>query len=423
MKIETGASPRFFYGWWIVLAGFIVVAYGTGASSYITRMDFLFREMGGDAGEIAVALSIFSIGMTVASLVSGPFIDRYGPRKFMLLGIPLAGMALLGMSFEDSLRNIFLGVFGIGMGAGFLLPVQTATANWFKKSRSIALAVICAAPAIGGWMLKPVGARITSQFSPQSTLLFLGAALLIIGIPLALVIRHKPERKGKASDGEVSTAVETDQAVNKDTDSDEMDYSLRQAIKTKVFWILAVAVSLANASRMLAESSRSQFLLERGFENRIITDLSGLAPLMGLVWILLFGFLGDRFSKRYLLAIAAVIQSLSVLLLMSAESMPHVYLYLLVYGFGSAIVPLMLAIRADYFGPRAFATITVVMGIFSSILAAGPVLLSQAILGFQGNHRIAFLISMSMGLMAAVVFLYAKTTVSALRKSSGQTVS
>ena len=112
-------------------------------------------------------------------------------------------------------------------------------------------------------MIKPVGAQITRQFSPQSTLLVLGAAMLIIGIPLALVIRHKPERKGKSSNGEVQTADETDQALSKDPDLAEVNYSLRQAIRTKAFWILVVAVGLVNGSRMLAESSRGLFLLER----------------------------------------------------------------------------------------------------------------------------------------------------------------
>jgi MFS family permease len=99
MEIGTERNPRLFYGWWIVLAGFFVVAYGTVASGYVTRTDFLFKELGSVANKTAIALTIFSVGMTVTFLVIGPLIDKFGPRKLMLIGIPVASIALLGLGF------------------------------------------------------------------------------------------------------------------------------------------------------------------------------------------------------------------------------------------------------------------------------------------------------------------------------------
>jgi MFS family permease len=130
--------------------------------------------------------------MAIASLAAGPLIDKFGPRKLMLVGIPVASIALLGLGFANSLLYMLLGVFAIGMSAGFLLPVQTATANWFMKKRSIALAIICAAPALVGPIARLIEDPITSRFGSQSTLLGLGVVMLVIGMPLALVIRHKP---------------------------------------------------------------------------------------------------------------------------------------------------------------------------------------------------------------------------------------
>jgi MFS family permease len=144
MEIGTERTPRLFYGWWIVAAGCVIVAYGVGISGYVTGN--LFSLMDGAANQTSIAIGIFSFVAAITVLATGPLIDRYGPRKLMLIGVPIAGIALLGLSFSDSLPYIYLGVLAIGTSAGFLLPVQTATANWFMKRRSVSLAVVCAAP-------------------------------------------------------------------------------------------------------------------------------------------------------------------------------------------------------------------------------------------------------------------------------------
>jgi MFS family permease len=404
--IGTETKIRLFYGWWIVAAGLLVIAYGTGASGFITRN--LFSPIGSNANKVATALGIYSGVMTIASLAIGPLIDRFGPRKLMLIGIPAASGAILGLSFANSLLYIFLGILAIGMSAGFLLPVQTATANWFMKRRSTALAVVCAASALGGPVVNRLGNQVMHQFSLQNTLLGLGIAMLAIGIPLAFVIKHKPEQHGYMPDGMVPIIKETIQPIiKKETHFVEVNFSLRQALRTKAFWILVVAISLANGSGTLVESRRSIYMVEQGLHYRP-ANFSELASLMGLVWILLFGFLGDKFSKRHLLAIAIALQSISVVVLINVGNLTQLYFYMLVHGFGSGIAPLILAMRADYFGRKAFATITVVMGFIGGIVSVGFVFLNQFILGPTGNYQVVFLLSMLIGLVAAATVIFAE---------------
>jgi MFS family permease len=408
MSIENGTETKIhlFYGWWIVAAGFLVIVYGTGASGYITRN--LFSLIGDNAHKALAALSIYNSVIAIAALAIGPLIDRFGPRKLMLIGIPVASGALLWLSLSNSLLYIFLGILAIGMSAGFLLPVQTATANWFMKRRSTALAFVCAASALGGPVVNRFENQVTHQFSLQNTLLGLAVAMLAIGIPLAFVIKHKPEQHGYMPDGMVPTIKETiEPIIKKETHFVEMNYSLRQALRTKAFWILVVAISLVSGSGMLVESRRSIYMLEQGLHYKT-ANFSELASLMGLVWILLFGFLGDKFSKRHLLAIAIALQSMSVVVLINVENLSQLYLYMLVHGFGSGIAPLILAMRADYFGRKAFATITVVMGFIGGIVSTGFVFVNRAILGPTGNHQAAFLLSMLIGLAAAATVIFAK---------------
>lgn len=404
--IGTETKIRLFYGWWIVAAGLLVIAYGTGASGYITRN--LFSLIGDNFTKAITALSIYNGVMAIASLAIGPLIDRFGPRKIMLIGILAASGALLGLSFANNLLYAFLAILAIGMSAGFSLPIQTATANWFMKRRSIALAVVGAASVLAGPVANRLGKLVAHQFSLQNTLLGLAVAMLVIGIPLAFVIKHKPEQHGYMPDGMVPTIRETIQPINKkETFFVEANFSLRQALRTRAFWIMVVAISLVSGSGILVESNRSIYLLEQGLHYRT-GHFSDLTSLMGLVWILLFGLLGDRFSKRHLLAIAIALQSISVAVLINVGNLTQLYLYMLVHGFGSGIAPLILAMRADYFGRKAFATITVVMGFIGGIVSAGFVFLNQAILGPTRNYQAAFLLSLLIGLIAAATVIFAK---------------
>ncbi len=416
-RVGTSVKPRLFYGWWIVVAGFVIVTYGMGARDYIAnQLPDLVKQFGGGAVQMGIALSISSLVGGIALLVIGPLIDRFGPRKLMLVGILLAGIGLAGLSFVNNLLTLYIfqgTLLGIGMSAGFLLPVQTAAANWFIRRRTIALAVICAASVLGETITTLLGEQIVDQFGWQGTFLGLGVVMLVVGIPLALVIRHRPEQHGYLPDGELPAIEETNEPVTEQYKHlTETNFTLRQALKTRTFWTLTIAMALASGVGTMATVWRAPFLIDRGFGQVAIVNVFDIAPLMGLVGILLFGYLGDMFPKRYLLAIAVAIQSVSVVILMTAGSIAQVYLYMLVYGLGSGMVPLILAIRADYFGRRSFATITVVMMFISSIVGipvfAGLPPLLGWIFDITGSYQLAFLLPRLIGFIPATMFFFAR---------------
>jgi OFA family oxalate/formate antiporter-like MFS transporter len=171
---------------------------------------------------------------------------------------------------------------------------------------------------------------------------------------------------------------------------------------------LVIAITLVGGFRILINNHRTIYLFEQGFDRKITDNFSELTTLMGLAGILLFGFLGDKFPKRYLLAVAVTIQSLSIVILMTAGSIPQLYLYMFISGFGSGTLPLILAIRADYFGRKSFATITVVMGLFSGILSVGFPAFGGWVFDITGSNPVFFLLSMLIGFIAAVMFFFAK---------------
>ena len=411
-------KPRLFYGWWLVVAGFVIVAYGTGIHRYTSQPFQLWREeFGGTVAQLSFGFAISGLVGTVTLLAIGPLIDRFGPRRLMLIGIPMVGFGFVGLSAANTLvmLSILLGTLGVGMRAGFLLPVQTATANWFFKRRSMALALISAAPVIGGALTILLEQVIASQFPWRGIFLSLGLVMLTVGLPLALLIRHRPEEYGYLPDGESAAIEETGgiAAVQRPS-APETNFTLRQALRTKTFWILSIGMVLANASTMLVPIFQAPLMVERGFPIAVASISSTITSFMVLVGILLFGYLGDLFPKRYLLALAIVIQSFSVVILLTGGTIVQLLLYPLVYGLGSGTIPLLLAIRADYFGRKAFATITaatiIVTGIVG-ILISFLVVLVGWIHDITGSYYPGLLLSMPIGFIGATVFFFARSPV------------
>lgn len=334
----------------------------------------------------------------------------------MLVGIPMAGIGFILLRFADSIiaLNIVLGgLLGIGIKAGFLLPAQTATANWFVRKRSLALALVMTASVLGKAFITSPSEQAAGQPDWRIALVWLGVGILAIGVPLALVFKHRPEQYGKLPDGNTLVSDGETNSRTEATDSTiEVNFTVWQALKTRTFWLLTIASSLSAGIFSIVNIYRFIYLQqEAGFGRANVADIIQLIPVMGIAGILIFGYLGDRLPKRYLLAAAVLIQSASVLIMMAAGNTFHLYLYAVVFGLGSGTVPLLLAIRADYFGRKAFATITVVMtflsgliGILFSFLAP----LAGWLLDISGSYELVFLLTMLLGLIPAAIFLLAR---------------
>jgi len=411
-------KPRLFYGWWIVVAGFIIVACGSLSSEFLSNQlpGLLKEHFHSSAVTLGTAFSIYGLSGSIALLAIGPLIDRFGPRKLMLVGIPMAGIGFILLSFVNSIvaLNIILGtLLGIGIKAGFLLPVQTAGANWFIRKRSFALALVMVASVLGEAAINLFGEQFEGHTDWRMVFVWLGVGILVICIPLTFIIRHRPENYGNVPDGNTVVSDEEGEPGTETTSRVlEINFTLWQALRTRAFWLLAIATSLSSGINAMATIFRVPFLIDKGFSQLTITDIFRIVPLIGLAGILLFGYLGDRFPKRYLLAIAVVLQSASAIILMTAGNTTQLYLYTLVYAFGSGTLPLLLAIRADYFGRKAFATITVVI-MFIGTLIGIPLSMPWAPLAgwmfdVTRSYQLIFLSSTFLGLIPAAIFFFAR---------------
>ena len=414
-------QPRIFYGWWIVLAGTVIMAL-MGAFSYYGFGVFfnpIVEHFGWSATALALALSLARLEGGIMAPIMGYLIDRLGPRKLMLVGILASGTGYLLLSQTSSMVYFYI-VFILlvqgGASAGMGNAPMTAVANWFQRRRATAMGVMNLGISIGGLMARPLADFIT-VFGWRWALAMAGITIWVVGIPLALVVRHRPEQYGYLPDGrspEPVHAVEgaaSDVAVPsgpKDNQGDEykeIDFSPKQAMKTMAFWSIAFMFS----ARHLVTGSVALFLIpllqERGMSLSSAAGVVSLMALLGMPGRVGFAWLGDHFDKRLVIAFCFIFQTVGLILFTAIGGNLGITFFLILYApTYSGVLPLIPAIQGEYFGRRWFATIRGFMAPVGTVSLVGGPLLVGSIHDFSGSYEPAFFV-LAVANVLALVFI------------------
>lgn len=373
--------PRqIFWGWRTVLAEGILCSWGYGVYTYAfgNLVQPLQNEFGWTRTEIAAARSIQSLENEAEGPFGGMLADKIGPKNTNLLGMLIAGLALISVYFVNSIWAFYL-TYGLCIGIGFNLglydPLDVAIANWFVKKRGLAMSISRAMSAFGASIITALSAVIILGAGWRFATVIMGVFTLLIGLPVTwFFVRNKrPEYYGLMPDG---ASVESEAKGAKSIisagqelaakESGETEYTLRKAMRVRAFWILIITTGIDNLMYSLVIVHGIPRLIDLGFDPLIAAGILGLAVFMSVPGRLLAGFLVDRVSTRRLKYIRILSQSLVVfalLVFLFITNIVTVYLFIVLYGTGTGLINTATpAIRARYFGRKAIGTIASTMG-------------------------------------------------------------
>jgi len=415
---------KIFYGWWMVLAHATlnVFAGGTFVYGFTTFFNPIRNTFGWTAAVTSIAFVLQRLEWGIMGPIAGFLVDRIGTRKLMLPGWALAGLGFILMSRIDSLWG-FYGTFVIlatGMSFAHFLVPNTAIANWFVKKRSRAMTFVYVGMGLSGSVV-PLLALSIVQFGWRETLIFVGIGCFVVGLPLSLVIRHKPEQYGYLPDGE--TREENGNAVNmpgfspssemakQDSVYSAQDFTAKEAIMTRAFWLLSLVFFFQHIGTSAVMVHIVPYLESVDVPTQLAASAVAGVTVCSLIGRLGFGILGDFTSKRYLMSIAFAFQTIGILLL-SIVSMDRVWFlipFLLTYapGYGGPI-PLRLALQADYFGRRSYGTIAGLMSAVSMLGGLASPVIAGWIFDVTGSYRLAWQLFAMVTLPAVPLMLLAK---------------
>jgi OFA family oxalate/formate antiporter-like MFS transporter len=403
--LSSFKQVRPFYGWYIVAATFIIGFYVVGVVFYgfTTIFKPIVEEFGWSYAQVSLAASLRGVETGLLAPVVGMLIDRWGPRRIVFIGGCLTALGLFMLSRVDSLVTFYVSfiLISAAMSSCMVSVLMTAVSKWFRRKIGLAMSIVSCGFGAGGLMVF-VMARLVDAYGWRMTVQGLAFGVLFIVLPLALLLRHKPQEYGYLPDGDKIVEASAGKST---TEVKEYGITIKKAVKTRTFRLLAVMFVCQHTIVATAVTHVMPYLIDVGMDTTIASLGAAGIPLASIIGRMGFGVLGDRVNRKWLMAVVFAMISLGLLSfqMAGAYAIPGVIGFLVLFGTGyggfNSIRP---AFLRETFGTKQFGTIfgsLIGIGMFGTI--AGPYIAGR-LFDIQGSYNNVWLIFAAVALVAFV---------------------
>jgi sugar phosphate permease len=403
-----------FYGWYMVAAGsgLQFLQAGLMTQAFGAYVAVLQQERGWSKTALSGAAALQQMEVAILGPLLGWFLDRFGPQWIIRIGVLMFGSGLMLLSLTDTLLEFYAAFIVIAFGSSMcgFFPVNVALIHWFERWRARALSSMSLGLALGGFSV-PLVAWSLVTFGWRATAFSSGVIAICVGLPLALVMRRRPEDYGLRMDGvSENDSSHQDQTAKNSEDQETRDFTAREALRTPAFWLLSLghgfALLVVHAVTVHSITHMSEGLGYTVAQASLVYTLLTLSQIggVGLGWLI-----GDRYDKRLIAAACMVAHMTGLLLLTYAVALPMVLAFAVLHGAAWGLRgPFMQALRADYFGRSA---IGMILGLSFMIIVIGQVggpMVAGIFADATGNYRAGFTILALLAGLGSLFFLLAK---------------
>jgi len=355
----TLARRNIHYGWAMVAVTFLtaLITAGTVGAPGVFIVP-LQHEFGWTTAEISSALSIRFILFGLMAPFAAALLNRYGLRNVTLSALLIVASALvvsLGMTKVWQLMLLWGVVIGIGTGMTALVLGATIAARWFATRRGLVVGILTASVATGQLVFLPLLASITERMGWRIALGLICVMLGVAAFAVLMIMRDRPSDVGLRPFGDDGAQpLPVPPPSNAPIMAAALG-ALRDAAKTRVFWILFFTFFICGASTNgLIQVHLIPMCLDYGIPQ---VQAAGLLAAMGIFdffGTIVSGWLSDRYDNRHLLFWYYGLRGLSLLLLPFTNfSFYGLSLFAMFYGLDwIATVPPTVRLTAQRFGPE-----------------------------------------------------------------------
>ena len=352
---------KLFYGHWLVLAGFITttVNWGVGFYAFSVLNTYIGDEFGWSRGTVMAAFTIFIMAGAVISPFVGRLADKHGPRQILFIGAISMALSLFLLSRISAVWNYYLlylllGVAYVLMG---IIPLSILVSNWFYRLRGTMQGLAFTGIGFGGLALAPVvGNYLIPNIGWRSSYLVMALLLLAVMLSLILfVVRNHPYQKGLHPYGQEAAEVPDDaaSAIEKET-----GLSLKEALGTPAFWIVGFTSAIYGMGTTAGLQNQVSILTRQGFTAASAVNAIGIIGLFSAMGKFFFGFICDRIDPKYAAAITYALMASSLIIMVQASTMVHLWLYAVIQGVAQGgWAPNLAMLTLRYFGTKHYGTV------------------------------------------------------------------
>ena len=398
-------KDKIFYGWVIVAAALIIIC-----TLFGIRFSFgvFFKSIEAEFELTRAATSsVFSAYMILSAgfgILTGWALDRYGPRLVVALMGLFTGLSLLIASQTTSVWQLFLGyslLLSIGT-AGTVVALIPVVSRWFDKKRGLAIGIATSGTGMGTLVIAPVAAYLISNLGWRMSYMVLGLVAWLVVISLAMLLKRDPREIGALPDGVKSSAGRAELA-EKEVDSQLTGLSIRQAFRTRNFWLmLAIWLSFAVSLSLIMTHvvPRATDLGISPIQAATILSLIGGSQILARLSV---GRISDTVGRKVPGIICSLIGTGALIWLIWIPDLSMFYLFAIAFGIAyGGIGVINLALVGDIFGRRNLGTIMGFLEVGFSTGSAIGSLLGGFVFDVTDNYTVAFAIGAANMLIAGL---------------------
>ncbi len=391
----TRRRPRLFYGWWMALSGLYLMFYTTGVSffGFSAFFDSIRLDLNWTREQVSRGPAMMAVFTAILSPTIGALTDRFGPRFVTAVAMFSGGAGFIVLSHVEHAWQYYVAfiLIGSGMGATSYVMVATAVSNWFLRNRGKALGLTFIGPGFGGIMTALLVVLIR-EYGWRDAALFTGIGTWVTCIPLAMVLRRRPEHYGLRMDGDPPEPDDANSGQAGDlADAEPSPGAVRSILLSRSYLLYVGALSMQQVAITAMVVHHIPALVSYGFSMETAGAMVVVFTVASIPMRFFSGALADRFNKKLVVATMLSFQLAGGILFIFIANIWVAIIFEVIYGTGwGGSNAARLSLQGDYWGRGIFGSL---MGLQVGAGAVGG-LISPVLVGWLADiydYRIAFM--------------------------------
>ncbi|MDP2819700.1 MAG: MFS transporter [Polaromonas sp.] len=393
------ANPRNLSMTQVLLCGAIIVTLSMGIRhGFGLWLLPITQEQGWTRQTFALAIAVQNLSWGVFGIFAGMLADRFGAFRVIIVGAVLYALGLVGMALSTS-GLMFTLTTGILIGAAqagttYAVIYGVIGRNIPAEKRSWAMGVAAAAGSFGQFLMVPVEGFLISGLGWKEALLVLSAAVLLIA-PLAFGLRETRFRPGQAPAREQT-----------------IFQALSEAFKYPSFQLLMAGYFVCGFQVVFIGVHMPSYLRDKGLSPQVASYALALIGLFNVFGTYAAGSLGQRLSKKNILAFIYFARAVVIAVFLAAPLSPlSVYIFASLMGLlWLSTIPPTNAVVAQIFGIQHLSMLSGFVFFSHQIGSFLGVWLGGYLYDRTGSYDIVWYIAIALGVFAALVNLPVRET-------------
>ncbi|MGH9329176.1 MAG: MFS transporter, partial [Vicinamibacterales bacterium] len=347
---------------------------------------FFVQELGWSRQQVTSGNAYSKVFVALAfGVLAGRLVDSWGPRRIMLIGIVMAGGALVGLSYVTTLATFyfFYCFNALGYVLGGPLPNQVLLSRWFDAARGKAMGVAYLGIGLGGALVPVLAYALTQAYGWRGALRILGVLMILVALPPAWFVREPAEasRAAAATPSPLSGLL----------------------LRPSFYFLMIGSMASIGAVGGTIQNLALYLSLDRRLPQGTIDTALSLILVGSLIGRIGMGWLADRWPKKRVMLLIYVIVALSIPPLFYASTPAALGVCAFLFGIGLGgdymIIPLM---AAELYGVAVLGRVMGVVLTADGVAEAMVPMLVATLRDRTGSYSGGFLLLVGLAAVGAV---------------------